>query len=384
MRMEKEAHLHYRGVSLLMKLWSADNKILRAPSHETCIQWDLKIGLYKLQRAKPKDTSWCWMVDHVIGEGYMKCLAVIGIPVNNLQNKTDLTLSLQQMEPFGLVPMCSSNGEKVKEALTKISHETGIKPQAIVSDHGSDLLLGIKEYCKSNQGETIELYDVCHKVALELKNLLIKDSDWTIFSTKAAETKRLLYSTQGVDFAPPNQRRKGRYMNVDILIGWANRILEERNEIPESVLRKLNWVWEKQDKVVLWGQWVEIAKQSRKQIRQNGFHKGADDLLAAKLSNLAMQESSKYLLDRILTYISSESNKLKNHSRMIGTTEPLESLFGYFKRVKCGLWDGQGGVGRLILSMASKVGEMTEELVKKGLEHITTDSVRNWLRTCQV
>ena len=40
---------------------------------------------------------------------------------------------------------------------------------------------------------------------------------------------------------------------------------------------------------------------------------------------------------------------------MIGTTEPIESLFGYYKRAKDNLWDQRGGVGRLILSMASRV-----------------------------
>ena len=281
--MEKQAHLRYRGVSAVMKLWHTDNKISRAPSHETCIQWDLKVGLHKLQRPKAKDTPWCWMVDHVIGEGYMKCLAVIGVPLNSIRDKTDLTLSLQQFEPFGLVPMSSSNGEKVKKALDEISSTTGIIPQAIVSDHGSDLLLGVKEYCKGNGGQTVEFYDVCHKVAIELKKLLTNDTSWVTFSTKAAETKRQLYSTQGVAFAPPNQRRKGRYMNVDILIGWANKILQQGEQIPDSIREKLKWVWEEQEKIILWSQWVEIAKQSRNQIRQGGFHVGASDLLEAKL-----------------------------------------------------------------------------------------------------
>lgn len=69
---------------------------------------------------------------------------------------------------------------------------------------------------------------------------------------------------------------------------------------------------------------------------------------------------------------------------MIGTTEPLESLFGSFKRTKEGVWDGFGGVGRLILSMASHVGEITEEIVKSSLETVTIKNVKEWIRTCQV
>lgn len=382
--MEKEANIHYRGVSSIMKLWQEDHKIERAPSHETCIQWDLKTGFYKLQQAKQKDTPWCWMVDHLIGEGYMKCLAIVGVPLDILQNKTDWTLSLQQLEPFGFVPMYGSDGDKVKNALLQVTQQTGITPQAIVSDHGSDLWLGVKEYCKCNNGQTVELYDISHMVALEIKKQLLKDSDWNEFSTRAAEAKRQLYSTKGVFFAPPNQRRKGRYMNVDILIGWANRILEQYEQIPEYVLEKLSWVWKMREKVVVWGQWVEIAKQSRDQIRKNGFHVDARDHLEEKLLHIPMVASSMQLSGQILSYIAIESNKLEHGCKMIGTTEPLESLFGYYKQVKNAAWDSYGGLGRLILAMASRLGGLTEELVKKSLEYSTVKQVNEWLAGCLV
>jgi len=66
---------------------------------------------------------------------------------------------------------------------------------------------------------------------------------------------------------------------------------------------------------------------------------------------------------------------------MIGTTEPLESLFGHYKYVKNNLWDGRGGVGRLILSMASRVGEITEDLIEASLEYATVKEVNSWLKS---
>jgi hypothetical protein len=236
----------------------------------------------------------------------------------------------------------------------------------------------------STNGQTTEFYDVCHKVARELKKLLADDANWTNFSTKAAETKRLLYSTEGVRFAPPNQRRKGRYMNVDILIGWAKRILDQWMQIPIHILEKLKWVWDAQEEIFLWSQWIEIGQQARNQIRQNGFHASTASILHEQFSYIPMGQSSALLAEKILTYVSAEASKLPGDCRMIGTTEPIESLFGYYKRAKDNLWDQRGGVGRLILSMASRVGEMSEELVEKSLEYTTYNGVKNWLDKCLV
>lgn len=122
-----------------MKILYEEETIHKAPSHETCIQWNLKIGLYKLQREKKYANDWCWIVDHVLGSGPLKCLAVLGIPLNVLHEKNDLTLSLCDLEPFGLVPMAHTTGNDVKNALHQISARTEIVPRSIVSDHGSDL-----------------------------------------------------------------------------------------------------------------------------------------------------------------------------------------------------------------------------------------------------
>ena len=78
-----------------MKVFVNDEKIDRAPSHEICIQWDLKIGLYKLSRPKEPTSDWCWIVDHVIAQGSIKCLAVMGVRCDVLKQRNNWTLSLE-------------------------------------------------------------------------------------------------------------------------------------------------------------------------------------------------------------------------------------------------------------------------------------------------
>jgi hypothetical protein len=379
MRWKKDASLPFRGTSSAMQILMEEKKIDSAPSHETCILWDLKIGLYKLNRRKIESTEWTWIVDHVIGQGSIKCLAVVGVPLEVLKKRENWSLSLKDLEPFGLVPMTHTRGEDVKKALIEITHSTGITPRTILSDHGSDLWFGVKEFCKNNGGRTIEQYDVCHKTAVELRKLFEKDEDWEIFTKKAAHAKRELHNTDGVIYAPPNQRRKARYQNVDILIGWADSVVNSKEQLSLAVQEKLKWIYEYKEKIAIWSQWVLIGEITRDEVRTRGFGNNIENRLSERLISIPMVDTAQQLACNLIDYVSFESEKLFLGERSLGSSESIESLFGYFKHIKNGLWDRQGGIGRLILSMASRVGEMTVEVVQEALELTRKIDVTNWI-----
>lgn len=362
-----------------MKILNDDNTIHKSPSHETCIQWNLKVGLYKLQKDKKHVTDWCWIVDHVLGSGPIKCLAVLGIPLNVLHNRDNLTLSLSDLEPFGLIPMARTKGNDVYRALLQISSRTGIIPRSIISDHGSDLWLGIKHYCKEYGNKTVEHYDVCHKVAVELKKLFLSDPHWNKFCEKAAQSKRELFNTEMVRYAPPNQRRKSRYQNTNILVCWAVRMLNDKEQIPITALKKLGWIFDYEKEISLWYQWITIGQETRDEIRQRGFGKGAEQRLADRLLPMNMTKISENLACSLIDYVAFESSKLSGSEKSLGSTEVIESLFGYYKYTKAGLSDSYCGIGRLILTMASRVGELSRDFVKTALETVRIQDVSNWL-----
>jgi hypothetical protein len=375
----KNNSLPFRSASTAMKILKDDEVINKAPSHETCIQWNLKVGLYKLQKEKSRINEWCWIVDHVVGNGPLKCLAVLGVPLNVLQDRDDLTLSLCDLEPFGLIPMSHTSGDDVHNALLKISSCTGIVPRSIISDHGPDLWLGVKKYCKEHENKTVDHYDVCHKVASELKKLFLKDSRWTEFCEQATQTKRELFNTELVRYAPPNQRNKSRYLNTDILIGWAVRTLKCRDQIPVSAQKKMGWIFGFQNEIELWQEWNAIGQETRNEIRRRGFEERVEERLAKKLFSMQMTKSSEELACKLINYVGFESSKLKIGEKSLGSTEVIESLFGYYKNTKAGLWDSYGGIGRTILTMASKIGDLSRGCVKTALETIRVQDVSNWL-----
>ena len=382
MRWKQIASMRFRNVSSAMKVLRDEEKLDRAPTHETCIQWDLKIGLHKLNRAKEISSDWCWIIDHVIAQGSIKCLAVMGVRCDALEQRGNWTLSLQDLEPFGLIPMQRSTGEEVSKALYGVSQRTGIVPGSILSDRGSDLLLGIKEFQKLVGGEVVYLYDICHKIAREYEKLFENDPDWSEFKEKANYSKKQLHCTAGVSFAPPAQRKKARYQNVDIIIKWAMKILQYEGKWDERVYEKLKWVYTYKTQIITWNQWVEVGKHIREQVRESGFGLRTEGLIIERLSLLPMVESSHQLACNLIDFVSKESSQLSLGKRAPGTSEVIESLFGYFKHVKNGLWDSNGGMGRLILTMASRVGELTSEVVKRALDTIQQKELVEWFKNC--
>lgn len=373
--------MRFRNISSAMQVLCDEDKLDRAPTHETCIQWDLKIGLYKLNRPKDMSSDWCRLIDHVIAKGSTKCLAIMGVRCDVLKHRNNWTLSLQDLEPFGLIPMQRSTGEEVSKALYSVSQKTGIVPRSLLSDRGSDLWLGVKEFQKLVGSDIVTLYDVCHKIAIEYEKLFGNDPDWNTLKEKANYLKKQLHCTAGVVFAPPAQRRKARYHNVDIIIDWATNILQYEGKWDDKVYEKLKWVFSYEEKITKWSQWIEVGKHTRDQVRKSGFSSETEGLIIERLSSLPMVESTHQLACDLLDFVSRESRQLSFGERAPGTTEVIESLFGYFKHVKNGLWDRNGGIGRLILTMASRVGELTSELVRYALDIIDQSELIRWFET---
>ena len=50
-----------------------------SPSWSSTRLWLLRVGYYKLTRAKEQAEDWVWIVDHVVQMGQEKCLLIVGI-----------------------------------------------------------------------------------------------------------------------------------------------------------------------------------------------------------------------------------------------------------------------------------------------------------------
>jgi len=197
------------------------------PSWSSTRLWLLRVGYYKLTRTKEEGSDWVWIVDHVVQLGQEKCLLIVGIRLSAVPGVGEY-LTHADVEPIAVYPVTQSNGEIVYQQLEEARKQTGV-PREILSDQGSDLHKGIRQFCQAHP-ETSFVYDVKHKVAAVLKRALGAERAWQEFSCLAGQTSQRVQQTALAALAPPRQRRKARYMNVAELVGWGVRMLQYLEE----------------------------------------------------------------------------------------------------------------------------------------------------------
>ena len=230
----------FRGAAHTFSLFS-EYLGLMVPGYTSIRQWVLRVGLYELQRHREQRQDWIYVMDLTVEVGKQKCLVVLGIAQSHWQewvNVQDGALSYRDMELLGLVVLSSTKGEYIDGALEEISQQVGV-PCQIVSDQGSDLYKGIRLYVQKHQRVRVS-YDVTHQCARLLKAELERDETYQHFVQQCARTRQQLQQTPLAFLKPPTQRAKARYMNIDTLMDWAQRVLSDEQQQDFSLISSVH------------------------------------------------------------------------------------------------------------------------------------------------
>lgn len=214
-----------RGVEktfeILANWWEIAN-----PDFTSIRQWGLRLGLYELNREKNYRTDWIFILDMTLELGQSKCLAILGITqqrFTQITQQENRALQHQDVEVLALEVLEKSPGTIILEKLKNLGQRVGT-PLQIISDRGSDLNKGIELYLELNPG-VISTYDITHKMAALLKKELSTDERYQNFLHQCSLTRHQTQQTELYFLAPPKQRSKARYHNVDILVEWAIKVL---------------------------------------------------------------------------------------------------------------------------------------------------------------
>lgn len=350
---------------------------LPAPSWYSGRLWLMKLGYYKLHAQKTQAMDWIWIVDHSVQLGSDKCFVILGVRASSL--KEDLTLSMEDVEPITLSPVKSSNGEVVYQELAKSISKTGI-PMAIVGDKGSDLNLGVTKFC--NETGTVYIHDIKHKVALLLKKQFEQDINWKSFTELAAKAQKHTQQTKIAGAAPPTQRSKARYMNIEALVKWGQNMLNILEKgIPEEWDKdlfemKIGWVkFYKQD-IEKWKNMMSFAITTESLIRKRGISIGITDILKQEFMQLNFCPASALFGNKLLSSVMQEELKVKIGQILIGSSEILEALFGKFKDIEdVQSKSGFTGLSLVIPALAAKT---TIKVIHAAMEVVKVIDLKNW------
>lgn len=358
---------------------------LPSPSWYSGRLWLLRLGYYKLTRQKEIANDWIWIVDHTVQIGADKCFVILSIRLSSLPLRGNC-VNHEDVEPICLNPVKQSNGKIVYQQLEEAIEKTGI-PREIIGDRGSDLEKGIKDFCLQHQ-ETCYIYDIKHKIAAVLKHELENDEKWLKFIELATKTKVSVQQTTLAFLAPPNQRSKSRYMNVDILIQWGLKILafidtqqeEKIKKFDKELLEeKLGWITAFREMLTVLEDVLQIVETTESFVRKNGLYNGCHIELKDSMVFMANTDRAKKVQELLLAFVEEESSKAKPDERLLGSSEVIESVFGKLKGIEQD--QAKSGFTNLLLSAAAIVSKTTEDVVEKALKAVRTKDVLDWCKT---
>jgi hypothetical protein len=358
------------------------------PSWKSVELWFLRFGLYKLMRAKVRATDWIVLVDFKVQAGYQKCLIVLGVRLSTLMSKLEKRHSLdvchEDFEPLALQPMSSSSGEKVAAVLEEISAKTGPFLQ-VLADHGGDVNKGIKIFC-SKYKDTVNTYDIVHKVAILLKNMLEKDEIWMRILKLITEAKQTTKQSQEACLSPPKQREKARFMNADILVDWLQEIftfLYIEKEVPyldkNKLIAKLGWVLEFKDTIQEYGEMIDVIRLARHQIRTDGLHPRSHVVFFrdARKQFSALKARPFSLAKNIYFFLKKEGHQIPKGKKLLGSTEGIESIIGR-QKVIVERTKATSSITKTVLAIPGMVGEISHSIIKEALESVSVKDLHNW------
>jgi hypothetical protein len=357
------------------------------PDPATGRLWLLRLGLHRLRRPVEKANDWCWLIDHTALLGRQRLLVVLGVRLRDWAARARLgegTLDFSHVRLLHLAALRDPDAQQVNGHLEAVAERAGV-PRSIASDHGADVLAGIRLFRAQRPG-VAEVCDVKHFAANRLKALLRGEPSWAAFQARLGQTKAALQQTEWAFVVPPALRTKSRYLNLDVLLGWAakGRALLDlplaqraaRGEVAR-LEKALGWLAGMGEELKRWGEWLALTQEAVRAVREEGLHAGAAKALALRLGALVRSGSGKALARKLVSFVREQQGPAKRQERLVGSTEVLESLFGRYKALARD--HSRGGVTALALGMSGLLGAPSQEEVSQALAECSTQDVRAWV-----
>ncbi len=372
--------ISFRATARVIDILAPRLGIQKAPSHQTIINWLLRLAIVRLNHASdlqptevPKGSftnGFIWMIDTSIGIGEGKILAVLALDANHYKNNSHAPM-FKEMHCIAAAVSPSWTGDNITHFLKRIIGILG-RPSAILKDGGLDLKKGVSLLAEE-QMPCLTIDDVSHKVANLFKHEYGESSLFEVFLCACGQSSKSFKQTPFACLAPPKVSTKARFMNLHKLVAWAKNLLRHsrKGRAPkESMLQKLR---DKMNGLPECNAFIER------------FARDAEPLLACQaliknngLSQKTFEECEKIIepippTSRIRSgFIEWAKDQLEiadqlnlREAGLPVTTDPLESFFGLAKKHGTGdVKDAQ----RIAMRLPATSGEPTLEEAHQVLE----------------
>jgi len=362
---------------LISQVWGDTH----CPAHTTIRLWPLRYGLDRLNSPKNLSGDVSLLSDHTVKAGSTKCLIAVAVSLDNLRKRNDYTLKFSDLTPLIIYPQLRSTALLTKELLEKAANNAGVKYFAsTTNDAAADLKKGAKLYSEVYE-KTKNTIDITHKKGTIIKSSLENDGFFNEFSRLYNQTKQLLKQSEWAALAPSHQRKKGRYLNIDIMIKWAKFILNlidkgDEFPIPHGILEKIRWVCKFRTWIEDVEQRIVVCEIAESQLIAEGLHCKSAVEYKKKISERNFAREHREISKKVEVFLREQGKGIPKAKPVLGCTNILESLIGKVKSLDSG--PSKRDFGSRVLLHAVVVSEPTPESVKEALERTTTDDLLDW------
>lgn len=384
--LEAAASLRSAAGCLNLVLQLEHGLLYAGPSHTTVQNLWQRLGLYELTRIKERADDWIWMTDHTIKGGVTKCLVILGIRDKQYRQLTG-PLQHRDMQTLALFPVDKSTGEIVQRQLDELAEQVGV-PLGIVSDHGSDLIKGLRMF-QAEHPEVVSLYDIVHLMSRLIDAILSHDAQWATFRQECCRCGNAIRQSPLSYLCPLAPKTKARHMNIGGEIRWGSRALQLvqnsrdgqltddqlRPLTPSLIKDKLGWLKEYQAALARWEELWLISEQVCAVVRKEGDHPALTTRLKSQLP-APVTEAAASLLAQVFEFSDRVQAEVGTGRRLLGSSEVIESLIGKGKRLD-GLHQTRGFTAQL-LAMAASVVTPTAEIITTALKTCGIKHVQQW------
>lgn len=289
-------------------------------------------------------------------------------------------LRAEDCEPILLKPMITSNAQEVRKALNEAWLKSGV-PLQLCIDGGSDLAAGCTLF-QNDCPETSVTRDVAHKVANLLKSRLEHSNSWKKLTTLITEIKSKLQQTDFAYLVPPSQRTKSRFMNIETIVHWSQKMLcalktgNLLQTAPKYLSSLLSKLLDMEKAINHFVSLDRISSLARLFTRERGMCIRTTDQLEECLSLQNLDLDACDFAGKVLDFIHQQAQMVPKEEVLIASTEIIESTFGRYKFL-------QGdrscfGTTNLSLYLGSCVGNIDSSLVRSALTSISEKCINDW------
>ena len=367
LQMRMQGNISLRGCLATMKIVSLVLGIeLRLPCASTLLNWEKKLGLDRLNTPSESCSDWAIILDESISIGPEKLLLTLGVDLSVYEFGQALNFS--DVNVLDMAIASSWKGLDISERLADLKEDSSIVYG--VTDGGTNLVKALKE------SDLDRVSDCTHAIGNLLKKQYNNCANFQAFSKQCGVLKRQVQLGQYAEYAPPKQRTKGRFLNLQALSNWAFKllkILDSKTDLPDEIKQKLEWLKEYESLIKEIHQQCRLMNRLFSILKTKGLN---NDTQKECLDLLEKEKCPDVFRKGVEQYLSENVVLLNQKQSLICCSDIIESYFGKYKYINAK--SGQSLITDACLCLANFNPNFGKKEVKKAMENVKIIDLKQW------